>query len=89
MPIEVNSKKVGIVNENSPAKIAGLEKGDVFISINGKKVYSWQDVSSFIKQNPQKTLNIKVYRNKKFYDLLLKPHVVFKSNGKKEGFNTI
>lgn len=86
VPIEVNSKKVGIVNENSPAKIAGLERGDVFISINGKKVYSWRDVSSFIKQNPQKTLNIKVYRNKKYYDLILKPHVVIKANGKKEGF---
>ena len=35
----------------SPAKMAGIEKGDIIITINGKKVLSNEDIAKIIEQS--------------------------------------
>ncbi|WP_102692630.1 RIP metalloprotease RseP [Rummeliibacillus pycnus] len=52
----------GVV-KNSPASNAGLEKGDLITSINGKSISSWQELSDAIQNNPDKQLTLDVKRD--------------------------
>lgn len=54
---------VGKIDENSPAANAGLMTGDRILEINGALVKSWDDIDSFINDNPGKTLSLKVRRD--------------------------
>ena len=47
----------------NPAKDAGLEKGDIIVEINGKKMYSATSVTDILNDNNGKEYNIKVKRN--------------------------
>ena len=44
----------------NPAKEAGLEKGDIIVEINGKKMYSATSVTDILNDNNGKEYNIKV-----------------------------
>ena len=47
----------------SPASIAGIEPGDVFVSVDGKSVSRWTDVTAIISSNPGKELEFVVLRD--------------------------
>ena len=53
----------------SPAANAGLMTGDRILEINGETVTSWDNVDSFINDNPGKTLSLRVKRDGKVIDL--------------------
>lgn len=54
------------VEENSPAAKAGLKRGDLIISINGKKIESASELKNTIgSYAPKKVVNIKFLRDKK------------------------
>lgn len=54
------------VEENSPASKAGLKRGDLIISINGKKIGSASELKNTIgSYAPSKVINIKFLRDKK------------------------
>lgn len=57
----------------NPAKEAGLEKGDIIIEINGKKVYSADSVTDILNDNNGKDYRITVKRNGNYKEFLLKP----------------
>lgn len=57
----------------NPAKQAGLEKGDIIIEINGKKVYSADSVTDILNDNNGKDYKITVKRNGNYKEFLLKP----------------
>lgn len=57
----------------NPAKKAGLEKGDIIIEINGKKVYSADSVTDILNDNNGKDYKITVKRNGNYKEFLLKP----------------
>ena len=57
----------------NPAKEAGLEKGDIIIEINGKKVYSADSVTDILNDNNGKHYKITVKRNGNYKEFLLKP----------------
>ncbi len=57
----------------NPAKEAGLEKGDIIIEINGKKVYSANSVTDILNDNNGKDYKITVKRNGNYKEFLLKP----------------
>ena len=48
--------------ENSPAYTAGIQKGDKILSINDKKINSWDDVQAVKNAVNTRELNIKVQR---------------------------
>ncbi|MBU2632499.1 RIP metalloprotease RseP [Patescibacteria group bacterium] len=50
------------VADNSPARAAGLKKGDVIKIINGKKITTSQDLVSITKQNAGKKITLTVER---------------------------
>lgn len=57
---------VANVNENSAAKDAGIEVGDVIIKVNGKSVSSVPEVQEQVsKFSPGNTINVTVIRKKK------------------------
>jgi serine protease Do len=54
------------VEENTPAAKAGLKRGDLIISVNGKKIQSALDLKNKIGSfAPSRVVNIKFLRNKK------------------------
>lgn len=54
---------VGRILPNSPAEQAGLQKGDVIIAVNGKKIDTWQKLVSFIAAHPNAEVTLSVLRN--------------------------
>jgi regulator of sigma E protease len=52
-----------VVNEvvpGKPAAIAGFKEGDRVISINGAVIHTWTQMTSLVKDNPGKTLDVDV-----------------------------
>lgn len=68
-----NSNVLGEVLPNSPAASAGLEKGDAVLSIDGKKISNWQDLTTIVSTSPEKNLKLKVLKNGKEETLILTP----------------
>lgn len=62
----------GVV-ENSPAAIAGMEKGDLVKAINGQSITSWQELSDAIQSSPNKQLTLSVKRDNEHKTLKVTP----------------
>jgi len=52
----------GVV-ENSPAMRAGLNQGDVILSIEGESISIWNEMTKIVSESPGKELTVKVKRN--------------------------
>ncbi|MGI6328657.1 MAG: RIP metalloprotease RseP [Dethiobacteria bacterium] len=61
--------QVGEVLPQSRAEEAGIENGDLILSIDGKKMETWDDVVSYINANPDKEISILANRDNR--DLLI------------------
>jgi regulator of sigma E protease len=62
MPV-VGSVKIDSVSENSPAAAAGIEDGDMLVSINGQSVEEIQPAIDIIQANLDKPVELVVERN--------------------------
>lgn len=62
----------GVVKD-SPAAVAGMQKGDVVTSIDGKSIDSWQELSDAIQKNPKKDLTLGVTRGDSHKTLTVTP----------------
>ena len=60
----VPTTTISQVEENSPAYTAGIQKGDKILSINDKKINSWDDVQAVKNAVNTRELNIKVQSEK-------------------------
>lgn len=87
---------IGTVFENTPASIAGLQKGDIILEIDGEGYEGKKatDVSNYIKKSDS-TVNIKVKRENVILDIKIKPEKVeipsisteiYEQNNKKIGY---
>jgi len=65
--------KVGEVNSGLPAEAAGLKKGDLILSIDGKEVKKWEDLSRIIRNSQGKELTLKVKRDDATLDVKVTP----------------
>lgn len=54
--------EIGYVKPDSPAEIAGFEKGDRIVEIEGKAIENWRDVNISLQSNPGVDLDVKVRR---------------------------
>ncbi len=59
----------------SPARVCGLQEGDYIVTLDGKKVYTNEDVSLIIEQSGGRALNVVVNRNGKILPLTLTPEI--------------
>lgn len=53
---------IDTVVDGRPAKMAGLEKGDSIISINGNAIQTFADMTGILKNNADKTVDFSFYR---------------------------
>jgi len=73
-----------VINEvqlNSPASEAGLKKNDNILYIDGNKVESILEVSTFINASTSKKLEFIISRNQKEISFLIKPNLVNSKDG--------
>ena len=64
------------VEQESPAFIAGMEKNDIILSIDDKKVESILEVSTFINISTSETIKFLLLRNNEEISILVKPNLV-------------
>lgn len=66
---------VGETSENSPARIAGLQKGDVITAIDGVKLWSPQQITSHYKQKNYSAAQLTVQRGAETLNVTLAPEI--------------
>ena len=67
--------EINQVVKNSPADRSGLKPNDLILSINNKKVYSFEDVRKIVIEN-QKQKSFEVLRNKQILFFNIKPEIL-------------
>lgn len=73
VPEQVETTRVGMVTEGSPAWDAGLDKGDLILEINGSRTDLWIDVLNGVKQSDGKIIAVTVQRGREILELNVKP----------------
>jgi regulator of sigma E protease len=63
------------VNMNSPADKVGIRENDVFISLEGAKVYSFEDLRTKLQTIDKKEVVVEVWNNGKIKKLTVTPEV--------------
>ena len=61
--VEHSKPFISDVVKNSPAEDAGVEPGDIFLSINNVDLISSQQVIDIVSSNPEKTISLTILRN--------------------------
>ncbi|MFZ0450529.1 MAG: RIP metalloprotease RseP [Desulfatiglandaceae bacterium] len=55
--------EVGQVRENSPAQTAGLEKGDLIVAVDGRQIFSWDEIKEAVHNRAGQRVIFKIKRN--------------------------
>jgi regulator of sigma E protease len=71
--VPVMSTQVSGVEKGSPAEIAGIQKGDRIVEIDGVPIKEWEELSSTIKGSGGKTLNLQVRRGEETLKITVQP----------------
>lgn len=67
--------KIRYVEENSSAKQAGIEAGDIITKINDTEIKEYTDISKAINSSESDTINIEIKRNIETLNFEIKPEV--------------
>jgi len=70
---EVRVPEVGQVTPDSPAAHAGLKKGDIFVSINDKKIDTWEGLRQAVEHSKGSPLTCTIKRNHRFLKTVIVP----------------
>lgn len=73
VPEQVDTTRIGMVNEDSPAWEAGLEQGDEILAINGMPTERWVDVLNGVKESKGDEITVEVYREGQRLEIQLQP----------------
>lgn len=74
--VNLNEPIVGHVQDNMPAKSAGLKTGDRITAINDTKIHEWADIANAISTNQGETVNVKVSRQDQQRNFKLTPKTI-------------
>jgi regulator of sigma E protease len=61
--VEETPPLVTSVMHGSPASAAGFQAGDRVVAIEGQAIYTWAQMTTQVKEHPQKPLRVEVFRN--------------------------
>jgi len=61
--VEETPPLVTSVMHGSPASVAGFQAGDRVVGIEGQAIYTWAQMTTQVKEHPQKPLRVEVLRN--------------------------
>jgi len=78
------TREIAKVSPDSPAERAGLVAGDQFVSINGKQIKGWRDLTELVQPAAGQPLSIEFERNGSISSVLVTPESV-DFNGKSIG----
>ncbi|MGX7125114.1 RIP metalloprotease RseP [Enterococcus viikkiensis] len=81
---DYNTNQIGSVEAGSPAAQAGMKDHDAIVSIEGKQVHSWEDLTKPVTSSPGKELSVVIEQNGKQKTIEMTPRSV-ESNGQKVG----
>jgi len=70
---------VGKVIENSPAQRAGLKEGDLVLSVNGKEIALWDELSQSIEESGGSAMTLSIKRDGQLLPVKIEPQI---SDGK-------
>jgi regulator of sigma E protease len=76
----VMTTEVGQVREDSPAHKAGLLKGDVIVSVEGKSTESWAEIKSVIKDSAGQGMTVTVQREGRLLSVTVVPEETIEKN---------
>ncbi len=76
--------RVGEILPDSAAATAGLQVHDEIIAVNGITVSRWEDFTDLVRQNPGKTMTLKLLRDQSTMSLRVMPDIV-EEDGKQIG----
>lgn len=79
-----DTNQIGTVAADSPAAVAGMKDHDSIISVEGKKIHSWDDLTNTVTKKPGEKLTVVVEQNGKQKTLEMTPKTI-ESNGQKIG----
>lgn len=65
--------EIGGVQADSPAARAGLQKGDLVLSVSGEPVQRWEELSSKIRQAGEHSLSLTVKRGDRVFEVRITP----------------
>lgn len=71
---------IGYVETNSPAAKAGLKRGDLILTISGRKIPDWKNLELTIGSNPNEELAVEYKRDGKVKQAKLKVGVMTQEN---------
>ena len=75
VPRSAQTTKIGYVEDNAPAKAAGIQANDQLISIDGQKLKKWNDVKRMIFVHPGKEIHLTLKRDGKEIETTVVPRV--------------
>ena len=71
-----NTPRIAQVLPKSAAIAAGLEKGDVILSLNSEKIFSFNDIKNFVESSKGEPLKVEFWRDGEIRKTQLKPLIV-------------
>lgn len=71
--VQVMLPTVGQVSESSPADSAGLKKGDVILSVDGRAVDSWKSLQKEVKHRAGESLSFLIQRADRTLEVYVTP----------------
>jgi regulator of sigma E protease len=75
IPTALDTTRIGKVNENSPAAIAGLQTGDVILRIDDKETIGWLDVLEAVKNSGGNPVDVVVQRGGERVNVVIVPAI--------------
>lgn len=85
----IRTAEVGDVVEDSPASRAGIMKGDLITSMDGKTIKSWNDLADILHNKASKPLPIIVQRQGELIELTVTPEEATGTNEFGEEIKTV
>jgi len=77
---------VGYVVKGEAADKAGLKKGDIILSIDGREIKNWEGLNNTIISSPDSLLNLRVKRDGEIKEIALTPEASSQTGGGIGGF---
>jgi regulator of sigma E protease len=68
--------EIGGVVEQSPAAQAGLQKGDLVLSVNNQTVKRWQDLAALISKSAKQPVELGVQRGEQVFPVTITPKLM-------------
>lgn len=67
--------EVKSVNMNSPADKVGIKSGDIFVSLEGQKVYSFEQLRSLLQETTKTPVEVEVFKNGELKKFSITPDI--------------